>query len=159
VVGDGRAWYTRRLSNCGFGHALEAIAGGLGVTVDQARHLADVHGLPLPAGAGDEGRVDPGLQSAIYEAVGPTLDRLCEQVRRTLQFLETQRRYLHPLALWMLGGGGSLRNIGPWLAHALEIPVHIWELPCDDSSPAASGNRTALFAGAAALSALAWRAA
>jgi Tfp pilus assembly PilM family ATPase len=99
------------------------------------------------------------LQAAIYEAVGPTLDRLCEQVRRTLQFLETQRRYLHPLALWMLGGGGSLRNVGPWLAHALEIPVHIWELPCEESSPAASGNRTALFAGAAALSALAWRAA
>jgi actin-like ATPase involved in cell morphogenesis len=70
-----------------------------------------------------------------------------------------QRRNLHPVAVWLLGGGGSLRNIGPWLSHELQIPVNIWKLPCEEVTLAASGNRAALFAGAAALSALAWRAA
>jgi Tfp pilus assembly PilM family ATPase len=159
VVGDGRAWYTRRSPNCGFGRALEQIASTMGVTLDQARHLVDVHGLPSPAGAANDDAADTKVQAAIYDALAPTLERLCDQVRRTLQFLEMQRRYLHPVAVWMLGGGGSLRNVGPWLAHELQIPVHVWTLPCEPVSMASAGNRAALFAGAAALSALAWRAA
>jgi Tfp pilus assembly PilM family ATPase len=159
VVGDGRAWYTRRSPNCSFGQALAQIAERMGITIDQARHLADVHGLPVRAEAVEgEGAADAQVQSAIYDTIAPTLDRLCDQVRRTLQFLDTQRRYLHPVGLWLLGGGGSLRNVGPWLAEELQLPVHIWNLPCEESTPVVEGNRAALFAGAAALSALAWRA-
>jgi hypothetical protein len=70
-----------------------------------------------------------------------------------------QRRHLHPVAVWLMGGGASMRNIGPWLENQLQMPVHVWTMPGDDEPLPAAGNRTALFAGAAAMSALAWRAA
>lgn len=156
VIGDNRACYTRRAGNCAFGGALEKIARSLGVTADQAQHLADAHGVLLPTG---EGATDPKVQAAIGDAIAGTLSGLVDQTRRTLQFLEMQRRHLHPMAVWLMGGGASMRNIGPWLAHELQIPVHIWQLPYEEGGLPAAENRTALFAGAAALSALAWRAA
>jgi Tfp pilus assembly PilM family ATPase len=156
VVGESRAWYTRRASNCAFRQALEAIAGTLGVTLDQAQHLADAHGVPLSTG---EDTADTKVQAAIGDAVSTTVSGLCEQLMRTLQFLEMQRRHLHPMSVWLMGGGASMRNIGPWLAQQLQIPVHVWSLPREEGIDAAEGSSSALFAGAAALSALAWRAA
>jgi type IV pilus assembly protein PilM len=159
IVGDGRAWYTRRSSDCGFGQAIEQIANAMGITLDQARHLADVHGLPACESAAEDSSDDSRVQAAIQEAIAPTLARLCDQVRRTLQFVESQRRHLHPVAVWLVGGGGSLRHIEQVLAQELQIPVHLWKLPCEEVSSAATDNRVTLFANAAALSALAWRAA
>jgi len=156
VVGENRAWYTRRASKCAFGQALEAIAGTLGVTLDQAQHLADAHGLALPAG---EDTADQKVQAALGDAISTTVNGLSEQLLRTLQFLEMQRRHLHPTSVWLMGGGASMRNIGPWLSHRLQIPVQVWNLPCEEGIAAADGKSSALFAGAAALSALAWRAA
>ncbi|MEX2317158.1 MAG: pilus assembly protein PilM [Pirellulales bacterium] len=157
VVGDGRPWYTRRVSDCAFGQALEAIARRFDVALDQAQFLADTHGIPSPTA---EGAGDRAAQAAIAEAVESTVDNLRDHARRTLHFLETQRRHLHPVAIWLMGGGASMRYIGPWLEEALHLPVHIWNLPYENESLSfAAGTRSALFAGAAALSALAWRAA
>jgi Tfp pilus assembly PilM family ATPase len=157
VVGDGRPWYTRRVSDCGFGQALEAIATQFGVALDQAQFLADAHGIPAPTA---ERAGDRAVQEAIAEAVESTLEHLRDHARRTLQFLETQRRHLHPVAIWLMGGGASMRYVGAWLSEELHLPVHIWSLPHESESLSfAAGSRTALFAGAAALSALAWRAA
>ena len=53
-----------------------------------------------------------------------------------------------------------MTNIGPYLAGALALPVHIWGLaPAESPIECAAGNRAAVFGSAAALSALAWRAA
>jgi Tfp pilus assembly PilM family ATPase len=158
VVGDGRAWYTRRATECAFGQALAAIAASLDVSLDEAQHLADTQGLGMPAENIDA--ADATVQEAIGEAVESTLAGLRDQARRTIQFLETQRRHLHPVAVWLLGGGGSMRNIGPWLSRELQLPVHSWAIPFEEQTPlCAESGRSALFAGAAALSALAWRAA
>jgi Tfp pilus assembly PilM family ATPase len=163
VVGDGRPLYVRHAGDCGFGHALEAAADTFGVTLDQAQHLADTQGItPLeraPDGGGGEAQ-DAAMQAALADTMADSIERLLAQARRTLQFLDIQRRHLQPTEIWLMGGGASLRNIRNRLAHELQIPIHIWRLPCaNDSLPCASGHRAALFAGAAALSALAWRSA
>ncbi|HEY7688280.1 MAG TPA: pilus assembly protein PilM [Dongiaceae bacterium] len=155
VVGEGRPWYTRRAGDCAYGAALEAIAGEFGVTLDQAQHLADAHGITNPT---DHSPEYQAMQAGLTTAVRAALDCLTAQIHRTLQFLEVQRRQLHPEAIWLMGGGASLRNLGRRLAHEFGLPVHVWKLPCENSSPpCVAGDRAAIFAGAAALSALAWR--
>ncbi len=157
VVGDNRPWYTRRTADCGFGRALDAIARRFDVTLDVAQHLADVHGI-MPTPSAEHPAGDRAAQATIGAAIESTLDNLCRQARKTLQFLETQRRHLQPAGVWLLGGGASLPNFGTWLADKLQLPVNVWSLSHDVELPSCeAGNRSAVFAGAAALSALAWR--
>jgi Tfp pilus assembly PilM family ATPase len=157
IVSSDRPLYSRRIQNCAFGLVLEAITKSLDVTLDEAQHLADTHGLARAAG---DPQADPQIQSAITEAAAEALDELTSQLARTLQFAETQRRHLQPSCIWLMGGGASLRNVAPHLAAALQVPVDIWYMPPDDEPlPCAAEHRAAIFGGAAALSAAAWRAA
>jgi Tfp pilus assembly PilM family ATPase len=157
IVGGNRALYVRRIPHCGLQKCLESIQAALGVTLDQAQHLATTEGVVSPDGAGSD-RTE--IQAAITAAVADTIDALVQQVGRTLQFIELQRRHLRPTSVWLLGGGASLRNIAPYLAIALDLPVSIWELPIEPTAGCQlRGGQAALFAGAVALSALAWRAA
>jgi len=157
VVGDHRPYYARRIQRCGFGQVLESISTSLSVSPDEAQHLADTEGLALTDGAATG---DQEIQAAISDATMPTLEELIREIRRTLQFVEMQRRNLQPAAIWLLGGGATLRNIGPFLEPLLSLPVRVWSIPTGERQlPFAAGQRGAVFAGAAALSALAWRAA
>jgi Tfp pilus assembly PilM family ATPase len=176
VVGDERPLYSRRIHDCAFGRVLEAMTNVFSISLDEAQHLAESQGLTATkslkaesldapqttsGGAGDRPGVtpaDPRTQSAISEAAAEPIEELVRQIRRTLQFTEAQRRHLHPAAIWLMGGGASLRNVGPYLAHALDLPVHLWTIPAGPISCAA-GCRSTVFAGAAALSTAAWRAA
>jgi Tfp pilus assembly PilM family ATPase len=160
VVGHGRPLYARRIHDCNFRKCLESIQTTLGVTLDHAQHLVDVHGVvPLdakPEAAGGEHDV----QLAVTEAVHETAGRLVEQIQRTLRFVESQRRHLHPSSVWFMGGGASVRNIGQYLSGALRLPVNLWSVPTDPRlDGVGQGRQAALFAEAFALSALAWRAA
>jgi type IV pilus assembly protein PilM len=157
IVGGDRALYVRRIQNCGFHNCLESIRQALGISLDQAQHLAATAGVALPS-AEVAGQAE--IQAAITAAIADTFDALVDQIRRTLQFVDVQRRHLRPTSVWLLGGGASVRNIGPHLATALDMPISIWGLASE--STAGAGRRdghTALFAGAIGLSALAWRAA
>ncbi len=156
IVGQHRPLYTRQVQLCPLRKLLGAVCDTMGVTLDQSRHLVDTQGVVLPAAK--ENEAGP-VQTAITQAATETIDELVSQVRRTLQFAAVQRS-LTPSECWLMGGGASIRNIGPYLAEALAMPVHIWRLSAnDDQLPCTVGNRTAVFSGAAALSALAWEAA
>jgi len=141
---------------------------------------AVVRGSPDPASSGTVGRpattavgrpattgepaaswvADPKTQAAITDAAEAPLNELIRQIGRTLEFMEAQRRQLHPAAIWLLGGGASMRNVGPCLERALGLPVHIWNVSPDQAPiPCAAGDRSAVFGAAVALSASAWRAA
>jgi type IV pilus assembly protein PilM len=157
IVCDDRPLYSRRIHNCAFGRVLEAVTRALDVTLDEAQHLADSQGLA--AGAADAD-ADAQIQSAISQAAGETLEELVSQLARTLQFAETQRRYLQPTCVWLMGGGASMRNVAAYLANALQIQVNVWHMPPDDEPiHCAADHRAAVFGTAAALSASAWRAA
>ncbi|HVT27020.1 MAG TPA: pilus assembly protein PilM [Lacipirellulaceae bacterium] len=157
IVGEDRPLYSRRVHNCAFGTVLDSIMKEFEITLDEAQFLVESDGVSVP---GVKMSGDPQTSQTITDAVADTLDELLSQITRTLQFTETQRRHLQPAAVWLMGGGASMKNIGPYLANVLPVPVHVWNLP-PASMPisCAAGSRAALFAGAAALSALVWRAA
>jgi Tfp pilus assembly PilM family ATPase len=180
VVGDGRPLYSRRVHDCAFGRVLDAIMNTFDVTLDEAQHLTETQGMlrpkdePTPAAHSHQFdpsvvsdadlpfaiAADPAIQAAITDSSAPAVEELVRQIRRTLQFTEAQRRHLHPAAVWLLGGGAAMRNVAPYLSHALHVPVRVWNLaPEAEPIACAAGSRSALFAGAAALSAAAWRAA
>jgi type IV pilus assembly protein PilM len=157
IVGDDRPLYSRRIQDCEFGRVLESIMQAFDVTLDEAQHLVESEGLALPQ---ERPPTEPDAAQAITEEAASSVDVLIRQISRTLQFTEMQRRHLQPSAIWLMGGGASLKNIGPFLSHALSLPVHILTLAPEASPIAcAAGNRSAVFGSAAALSALAWRAA
>jgi type IV pilus assembly protein PilM len=157
MVGKGRPLYARRLHNCCFRKCLVAIQESLGVTLDHAQHLVDVHGVVAPGASDTTTAGQRDIQAAVTDALADTADSLVEQIERTLQFVESQRRHHHPTQLWLMGGGASVRNIGPYLTKRLELPVSIWNVPTDDRRDGAElGRETPLFAAAFALSALAW---
>lgn len=157
IVCDDRPLYSRRIHHCAFSRVLEAVARALDVTLDEAQHLADSQGLA--AAEADPGS-DAQIQSAITQAAGETLEELASQLARTLQFAETQRRYLQPACVWLMGGGASMRNVARYLAQVLQTQVKVWHMPPgDEPIHCAADHRAAVFGTAAALSALAWRAA
>jgi type IV pilus assembly protein PilM len=157
IVGDDRPLYSRRVHDCSFGRVQDAIMRVFDVTLDEAQHLADSQGL---MSAPSETSVDDSTQRAITEATAQPIEELVRQVRRTLQFTEVQRRHLQPGAIWLMGGGAAMRNVGPYLEQRLEVPVQVWQVPHEgETISCAAGNRAAIFSGALALSASAWRAA
>jgi Tfp pilus assembly PilM family ATPase len=157
IAGDERPLYSRRINDCAFGKVVDAIAHGLDITLDEAQHLVERDGVVASDG---EPGADPEAAKAITSAATSTLDELVRQLSRTLQFTDMQRRHLQPAAVWLTGGGASMKNIGPYLAGALSLPVHVWTLE-PEAAPieCAAGNRAAVFGSAAALSSLVWRAA
>ena len=104
MVGKGRPLYSRRLHNCGFRKCLAAIQESLGVSLDHAQHLVDVHGVVAPGAADEKADGRNGIQAAVTDAVATTVDSLVEQIQRTLQYVESQRRHHHPTKLWLMGG-------------------------------------------------------
>jgi Tfp pilus assembly PilM family ATPase len=157
IAGDERPLYSRRIHDCAFRRVVDAIVKGLDVTLDEAQHLVEHDGVVAAAG---ESSGDLATAKAITSAAAGTLDELVRQIGRTLQFTEMQRKHLQPATVWLLGGGASMKNIGPYLADALSLPVHVWSLePEAEPIACATGNRAAVFGNAAALSSLVWRAA
>jgi type IV pilus assembly protein PilM len=161
VVGDERPLYSRRLHDCAFGRVLDGIMNTFSLSLDEAQHLAEMQGLEVP-GAPDSSApgADAKLQASITSAAAEPLNELARQIGRTLQFMETQRRHLQPEAMWLLGGGASMRNVREYLSRILPLPIHVWKIEAGAAPIAcAAGQRSAMFGGAVALSALAWRAA
>jgi type IV pilus assembly protein PilM len=157
IVCQRRPLYARRLQDCGLRLLRQSICDDMGVTEDEAQHLIDSQGV-LSSGSGEAG--DQELQAAITEAAYGTIDALLQQVQRTLQFVQTQRRHVLPSAVWLMGGGATIPHIGSYLSGKLDMPVHIWSMPAVNTDLApADGRRSAVFGLSAALSALAWRAA
>lgn len=157
VVGDSRPLYVRRIHNCAFGGVLESIIREFDVTLDEAQHLVETMGVPSVET--DRG-VDQPIQAAIADAARAVLEDLVHQVSRTLHYMGTQRRHLQPTAIWLMGGGASMRNIDSYLTHSLQMQVQIWRVStAEEPIPCAVGRRAALFGNAVALSALAWSAA
>jgi type IV pilus assembly protein PilM len=106
------------------------------------------------------GLADQAVRTAITDAVAAPIQELTRQIKRTLEFMEAQRRQHQPAAVWLMGGGASMANAAPYLEQPLGLPVHVWKLPARDMPiPCAALARSAVFGPAVALSASVWRAA
>ncbi len=156
VVGHGRPLFTRRVRGCGVRLVLEAIESSLGVTADESQHLLSSYGLPDPQASKSPHH---GLRQSLADAASEPLQRLVEQLRRTLTYFHAQRPALVPSKLWLMGGGASVPGAMAYLQHQIETPIAVWQLPTMSTTHAqVQSFSPPMLAGAVALSALAFAA-
>lgn len=126
VARAGQPIYTRVFRNCGFLPMRQAVVDGFGVTPDDAQRLLSEYGLP------ESGVVAPRraeVQSTLLDLCAPALHRLCDELIRTTSYLKSQGSALAASHVHLLGGGGTVANVGRWLTDTTEFPVTPWTLP------------------------------
>lgn len=128
ILRNGVPAFTRVLRTCGTMHLEAAMQQALEVTPHESARL-----LSLAPVAGTEG--ESRLSESLSRLVGPQLDRMVEQLRRTVTFLGQQHPELVPARLWMLGGGATLQGIDQYVAQRLEIETNVWQLPAWQLAP------------------------
>lgn len=158
LVYRGSPAYVRTIRGAGLEELVEPLRDSLNISSDEAVAVLAKHGLPLV----DEIDVSE-IQMAIGKIVAEKLERLVDELNRTLAFLRAQRKPLLPRRLWLFGGGATVRNVAKFLTQKIDLPVAVWDFP-----GAAGANRTdrgavqkthcplAMFGPAMALSSLAW---
>ena len=148
VVRHGQPVFTRSLRDCPFRRVSQAIQNGLGATPDECCELLNNYGVAV--GGPDDGDVE----RVVSELISDAIQALVEEVNKTLSYLKGQRGAIAPEKLWLAGGGATVRNLDALLSARLGLATASWEMPRADE--AARAAPTALFAQAAALSALKW---
>jgi Tfp pilus assembly PilM family ATPase len=152
AVFGGQPAFVRCLRDAGFDAVLQALCETLSVNRDEAQKLLTDHGLPDH----DQTRCEE-LQEVIQEVIAEPLDRFLEEVRRTLAYLQQQRRSLMPQQLILFGGGASIRNIAKFVTEKLDLPAEPWDFPAKDTARPSSREWSMPVLGPAiALSTLAW---
>ncbi|MEM8865636.1 MAG: hypothetical protein AAGF31_08865 [Planctomycetota bacterium] len=141
-VRDGAPVYVRRLKGCGLRALEEAVCDELEIDRIAACEL-------MAKAAGDaEG---PAAQ-LIADLAVPLVDRLADDLGRTLTHLKSHRKSLMPEKIFLFGGGATI-GAAQKLAKCVERPVMPWAPPGIEP---ADGISLAMLGPAIALSALAW---
>jgi Tfp pilus assembly PilM family ATPase len=151
LVLNRRAVFVRCLRDSGFAPVISALCRELSLSHDEAQKLLVERGLPSKSyGDGDE------LQEVIAEVAAQPLQVFAEELDRTLVFLRQQRRAIIPQKIVLFGGGAAVRNIGPYLAEKLSLPVAPWSLEGTATRLDRNQPPLPILGSAVALSALAW---
>lgn len=95
-----------------------------------------------------------GPAAKIHSCLAPILLHLITEIRRTLQFTKRQLLHQDPQSMWLFGGGADIRYLGKHFSDHFKLPAKAWEL--SDRQRAGQAPDNAAFAGAIALSLLAW---
>lgn len=150
ITDDGRAQFTRPLRDCGAGALFQEVGRALGLDEAEAIELLTRFGLP----AADEAPFEAQeIREVILDIVAVYLQRMVEELARTLTFFRLQRQSLLPRRACLFGAGATVKNAAAFLAAKLETPCDVWRVPAEGESQA--GDE--MFGPAAALSALAWK--
>jgi Tfp pilus assembly PilM family ATPase len=153
VVVEGRPAYVRCLKDCGWQRVLAALGENLQVSRLEAEALVTAHGLP-----NTKSDIPSEASELIREIIAEPLDQLVEEVARSLEHFQYQRRTAGPRRLYLFGGGATLHRLDAELSARLAIDARVWQL--NRGGPAtgpAAGAAGCLFGPAVALSALAWQ--
>lgn len=148
VVHQGRAVFTRQLRDCQFGRLPSATSQMLGLSVEDSERLLNLHGVADPSRR-DEAAGE--VQEVLGDVLSEPMAAMVAELDRTLAYPELHRSQLAPQALWLFGGGATVRNIAPYLESRIGVPVHVWRLPGQGNPSVAP-----LLGPAAAVSTLAW---
>jgi Tfp pilus assembly PilM family ATPase len=149
VVVDGRAVYVRRLKDCSLQRLLDSITEELKVTGDEALRLLQEHGLP--------GARPTEACEIVAELISEPLDKLQQELARTISHLRGQRRTIVPQGVYLFGGGATLKGLAEYLTEKLELEHRVWQFGGSNSAETPPDNlHTCMFGPAVALSALAW---
>lgn len=120
---DGEPRFTRVLRSCGFADVEQAAQKALGTGWLQTAKLLSACGISMNRAAHSH-----VAAVALRRAVNPEVDRLAEQIRRTVSYLELQHRELVPQRLWIFGGGGTIGGIGEGLSKHFNFDCRPWQL-------------------------------
>ena len=150
IVERGRPVFCRVLRSGSLETVNQRMQEQLQLSRCECRQMLTRVGVPSGQETGEEGL-------AIHQVIGRQLEQLVDEVRRTIQFVTQQSPRLLPKRLWLLGGGGTIRNLSSYLANKTGLSTRPWTLLRGGSD----GNHTIdpLFAVAAGLSALGWESA
>ncbi len=149
VVCQGTAEYVRRLEFAGLRELTQHIAQELGLSAKEAHEVLFSVGLPGSRTSRDTSE----LANVVADNLAAPLDRLADEVKKCLTFLNSHARDLAPVAIQLLGGGATLKNSDHFFAEKVGLPSSVWSLPSADHSTAARASYPApLLASAAALS-------
>jgi len=145
---QGRPVFVRVLRRAGFDQIVERVCEKFSLRPNEAAELLIKSGLPdaSAAGKGTE------IQKAIAEVAGRALINFCEEIKRTMKFLDRDTSYDRPVGVWLSGGGSTIDNLGPWLSSRIDLPFQPWRLGESETTKSES-----LFANSIALSTLAWK--
>lgn len=150
LVEQGTAVYTRQLRDCGFAALPQAVQRALGLSPGDAQQLLRTYGVVDPSKGPDPWTE---VRQVLTDIVAEPVAALVAEIQRTLAYPELHRASLLPHRLWLFGGGATVRNIAPYLAARIGLPVEPWHLDGPETSGAVP---EALLGPAASLSALAW---
>lgn len=155
--------FVRSLKNCELDRIVEAVAKGVGATMEEAESLLMQAGFASLASRrtppSREASASQAALASVSELTREPLEPLLEELEKTLAFLGTHHRRLTPTSLTLFGAGACVPRAADVLAEQTGLPAHPWRL-----SSAIRSSRESLLASepllgpAIALSALAWEA-
>lgn len=148
LVAEGQPVYVRTLKDCSYHETLARVSRELGITLDEASLLMELHGV-----RGLSAKSDNEVVAMIAELVTDPIRALEQELSRTLSHVGNQHRSLVPRQLCLFGGGALVSGLPQYLTRKLRLATRRWSIDDNDPDPA---RRDPLFAVAIALSALAW---
>jgi Tfp pilus assembly PilM family ATPase len=146
LIRNGRPGFCRMLRGCGRRPLAEPLVAKLGMNAEECRQVLARHGIPAAAAAGGSS-TDP-----FFRLIAIPLEKLVDELKRTLAFLDHGKPAERPTRVWLFGDGAAVRNLPTFLATRLEVPTVGWS----PAFPAAGPVDDVRFGVAAGLSALAW---
>lgn len=149
VYREGQPIYSRLLRGCGVHLLARGLGETLGVSTAEAEELLIDPGLPSRSATSE-------LQELTAQVVNESIQNLLEQVNKTLGYVDSEWPGVVGEDFWLFGGGGTIGNIGEYLAEKVGLDVRPWTLAREEKGRSAAERTDVLFAPAAALSALAW---
>lgn len=127
VVQNGVPAFHRVFRDCGLDHAITAVRDEFSVSRFEASRLLAAVGVCRPEADSSSGQPAASIRRAIDRCTQPVVERLFEQVRRSLAFLRQQNRRLVPDSLWLFGGGAALNGIDAAFTSRFELPCRSWQ--------------------------------
>jgi Tfp pilus assembly PilM family ATPase len=152
LVHHGVPVLVRSLKDCAFQNVLDAVAKGLRLDEHDAEILLQKHGLD------DHNGAHRGSAAVIGDLLERPINRLAQELRRTLDYWRGVTRGQIPEAIYIFGGGGTLAGVGRRLTDQLGIAVEPWQLPVERPADADFIPPACLLGAAVGLSAAAWEA-
>ncbi len=151
VIEEGYPIYVRILKQCGLHRMLTALSDNLHLSSQEAQQLLQEHGLPTTIA----GEPRDEKSQLIAEVLAAPLAQLEQEIARSLEHFQAQRRRGDSICLCLFGGGAIMRHLDKHLACCLKTKVEVWRLQHDrtEQEPAIAES---LLGPAIALSALAW---
>ncbi len=155
AVRNGEPVFHRVLRNCGLETAITAIRNEFTVSRFDASRLLAAVGINRTNAETSTSTTTLPIRQAVQRCLHPVLERLLDQTRRSLDFLDQHDRHLLPQSLWLFGGGAALSGVEGAFASQLALPSRVWEpTPVQISRDLPSHGSLAPFGAAVGLSLL-----